>query len=148
MSLPNQISTVNIVIDPSGTPTTHTFEVTDLDIPTSMKFWEGRTGLSITGKRRRKNIIRGFDRKLTFKFNDIRNQESTITDLIDDLKVATDNDYEIRFNVDGDTDYIFLVPSDAIYNQNYVNQIRRTPTTIEFDLAQIQNDTGYQGATS
>lgn len=148
MSFPNKLSTVVIVIDPSGTPSTHNITVNNLQIPTSLKFWEGRQGLSITGNRRRKNIIRGFDRFVEFEWADVRTQESAILDLIDDLKVATDNDYEIRINASGETDYIFVVPDDAMYNQNYINQIRRTPTTVKFALATIQGDTGYSGVTS
>ena len=149
MSWPNKASQAVIVIDPLGDPSpyaTHTITVNNLQIPTSLKMWEGREGLSITGKRRNKNIIRGFDRFVTFEWADIRNQESTILALIDDLKVATDNDYPIRINASGDTDYIYVVPDDAMYDQNYVNQIRRTPTTVKFALATIQDTTGYNSA--
>lgn len=143
MSLPNKVSSVVFVIDPTGIATTHTITVQDLSIPTSLRFWDGRKGLSITGKKRRRNIIRGFDRNLTFKWNDVRTQESTILSLIDDLKTATDNDYRIRFNVSGGTDYIYVIPEDAVYNQDYINQIRRTPTTVTFTEEAIRSNTGY-----
>lgn len=149
MSWPNKVSTVVIVIDPLADPNpyaTYSITVNNLRIPTSLKFWDGRQGLSITGKRRRKNIIRGFDRSVEFEWTDIKTQESNILDLIDDLKVATDNDYPIRINASGETDYIYVVPDDAIYNQDYINQIRRTPTTVRFTLATIQDTTGYNSA--
>lgn len=140
MILPNKISNVVIEIRNGTTVvSTNTLSVTNLRHPRSILFWEGRKGLSIGGVKRSKNIIRGFDSKLEFEWNDVRNQEQAILDLIDDLKTATDNDYDIRFNVQGDTDYLFLVPDEAVYNENYINQIKRTPTRVSFELSQVQD---------
>lgn len=144
MSLPNKLSTaVFTILDGVTTISTYSITVSNLDISTSLKFWEGREGLAITGKRRRKNIIRGFDRSMSFQWEDVRNQETAILNLIDGLKTATDNDYRIRFNASGETDYIYLVPDDAVFNENYLSQIKRTPTTISFLEESIRSDTGY-----
>lgn len=144
MSLPNKISTaVFTILDGVTTISAYSITVSNLDIPTSLKFWDGRSGLSITGKRRRKNIIRGFDREMSFQWEDVRNQETTILNLIESLKTATDNDYRIRFNASGSTDYIYVVPDEAVFNENYISQIKRTPTTISFSAETIRSDTGY-----
>jgi hypothetical protein len=143
MSLPNKISQAVFVIDPTGTPDTHTLTVSNLRIPTSISFYEGRQGLSIGGKRRSKNIIRGFDRSMSFDWESVSNQETEILAFLDALKDASDNDYDIRFNAYGETDYIFVVPEEAVFNENYINQIKRTPTKMEFLLAEIRSDTGY-----
>lgn len=146
MSLPSKVSQVTFSIRDGATEiSSHTIIVSDLQHPWNMVFWEGRKGLSITGKKRKRNIIRGFDSELRFDWEDVRNQETNIKNLIDDLRVATSNDYDIRFNVVGDTNYLFLVPDEAIFEQNYTNQVvRRTNTTIAFALAQIQDDISYQ----
>lgn len=147
MSLPKKITDVVFSIRNSSNveQSSHTITVSNLRHPWNMVFWEGRDTLSIGGVRRKKNIIRGFDSKLEFDWEDVRNQETEIKALIDDLKVATDNDYDIRFNVSGDTNYLYIVPEDAVYSQNYTNQVtKRSATTISFDLAELQDDISYQ----
>jgi len=149
MSLPNKISTVVFSIRNSSDveQSSHTITVSNLRHPWTMTFWEGRNEMSIGGIRRKKNIIRGFDSRLEFDWEDVRNQETEIKDLIDDLKVATDNDYTIRFNVEGDVNYLSLVPDEAIYSQNYTNQVtRRTATTISFGIAQLKDSISYDNA--
>lgn len=144
MSLPNKISSVVFtVLDGATEISATTLSVSNLVHPWEMVFWDGRKSLSVTGKKRKKGIVRGFDSRLEFEWSDVKTQEAQIISLLEDMKTATDLDYDIRFNVEGDTDYLFLVPNSAIYNQNYINQIRRTPTTIQFELEQIQDDISY-----
>ena len=146
MSLPNKISEVTFSIRNSSDveQSSHTITVSNLRHPWEMNFWDSRQQLSIGGVRRKKNIIRGFDSRLEFDWEDVRNQETEIVALIDDLKVATDNDYDIRFNVVGDTNYLFLVPDEAVYAQNYKNQVtRRSTTRITFLLAELSDDISY-----
>lgn len=146
--LPGKITqAVFTIIDTSGPTTisTHTLTVSNVQHPWNMAFWEGRKELSIGGVKRKKNIIRGFDAKLSFDWEDVRNQETDIIDFINDLKVAADNDYRIQFNVFGDTNKLHLVPEDAVYSQNYTNQVtRRTETSISFEIEQLQDDISYQ----
>ena len=52
--------------------------------------------------------------------------------------------YRLRFNVEGDTDYLFVIPNSALYNQNYISQIKRSPTSISFELEALQNDISYE----
>lgn len=150
MSLPNKVSQVKFTfIDTSGAfdvvVSARTIVVSNLRHPWNMVFWDGRKEMSIGGIKRKKNIIRGFDSKLQFDWEDVRNQENEVIGLINDLKTATDNNYDIQFNVVGDTNFLFLVPDEAVFEQNYTDQVtRRTTTSISFEIDQLQDDISYK----
>lgn len=148
MSLPKKITqAVFTIIDPSGPTTisTHTLTISNLTHPWNMVFWEGRKELSIGGVKRKKNIIRGFDARLEFQWEDVRNQESSVIDFLNDMKTVTDNDYDLRFNASGDTNYLYLVPDESMYSQDYQNQVtKRSRVTASFEIDQLQDDISYQ----
>lgn len=145
MSLPNKATKVRFAIKDGATGiSSHVLTVSRLRVPFKLVQWEERKGLSITGKKRKANINRGVDAEVILEWDDVRNQETDITDFIDDLKVASDNDYSIRFSVDGDSNFLYVIPTDVSYNQDYTNQVtRRTPVSMTFELDTLRDDVTY-----
>lgn len=149
MSLPNKISDVEFVIlDGVSVISRHDIIVSNLNHTWEPIFWEDRKELSIGGVKRKKNIIRGYDSRLEFDFEDVRNQETDIKTFISDLKSAMGNDYDIRFQAGTSTDYLFVIPDEIMFNQNYTNQVvRRTPTTMSFEIYKLKDTISYDGAS-
>lgn len=143
MALPNKISSVVFtILNGASTVATHTLSVTNLQHPFEMVFWGSPSSLSLGGTKR--SNVRGFDARLEFEWNDIRNQESEIVAFLNDIQTNLLLGYRLRFNVEGDTDYLFVIPNSALYNQNYISQIKRSPTSISFELEALQNDISYE----
>lgn len=150
MSLPSKAGTALIAFQDNGTGiTSYSLNVTNVNLRWEVVYWEERKGLSITGKKRKADIIRGYDAILTFDWDDVRNQESDIVDFLNYLKTATDNNYDIRFQILGDSNRLFIIPSNDInYSQNYTTQVvRRTPTTMTFEVDVLRSSIAYDGAT-
>lgn len=141
--LPNKISTVIMDFRTDiASVSSHTLSVGNLKHPFNLVFWGEPTRTSIGGKKR--SNIRGFDAGLSFTWEDVRNQETAIINFLDDLVTyAQSTTVRLRFNAQGDTNYLWLVANQGEYNQEYIHQIKRTPTSIAFELEDIQSDVSY-----
>lgn len=142
MPLPNKISSVVFtILNGATTVSTHTLSVSNLNHPFEMVFWNEPTTLALGGVKR--SNVRAFDAKLNFEWQDVRNQESAIISFLNALTSGILLGYDIRFNVSGDARTLLVLPESAVFNQNYINQIKRTPTTINFTLASFRSSISY-----
>ena len=147
MRLPSKIERAEFVIfdDSDNIVSSYNFSVTNLMHPWNYVFWDGRKQMSLGGINRRKKIVRGFDTELRFEWEDVRNQEDDIVNFLNDLLLTKNDGYSIRFNAEGDENYLFLVPEDAVYSREFLNQVTlRVRTTISFTISQLQEDITYQ----
>ena len=119
----------------------NTLIVSNLSHPFEMVFFNQPTDISIGGTRR--SNVRDFDARLEFDWQDVRTQESEIISFLNNIITYKDTPSVIRFNVTGTTDYLYVVPEQAVYNQNYINQIKRTPTTARFLLESLRSSISY-----
>lgn len=150
MSLPSKAVTANFAFQDAGSGvTSYQLDITNASLRWEPVYWNERNDLSIGGVKRKKNIIRGYDAILTFDWGDVRSQESDIVDFLNYLKTATDNDYDLRFSVLGDSNFLFIIPTDGIsYSQDYSNQVtRRTPVSMEFEVDSLRSSIDYDGTT-
>lgn len=139
----NKISSVTFTFfDSIGDLASYTLKVSNLNHPFELLFWDEPTTTSIGGVKR--SNVRAFDAKLSFQWQDVRNQETTIVNFINALRtqllVPT---VSLRFNVTGELNKLNVLPESAVFNQDYINQIKRTPTTINFTLASLRSSISY-----
>lgn len=143
--LPNKIVSVDFdFYDTSihSVLASHTLKVTSLRHPFEMVFFNQPSDISIGGQRR--SNVRGFDAKLEFEWEDVRNQESAIINFINNISnYASWGSVKLRFNVTGGTDYIYVVPNQVSFSQDYINQIKRTPTVMSFELDSYRDEIDY-----
>lgn len=145
MSLPKKITDVTFTLLSDGASVaSHTLTVQNFTHPWDFVFWEGRKTMSLGGVNRRKKIVRGFDSTLTFNWDDVRNQTTEVVGFLSDIILTKDYDYQIRFNVVGDSNYLYVVPEDAVYLNSYINQVtQRLRPTITFKIEQLKDDIEY-----